>query len=505
MNDSFSTTHSKNTYFIDKDNDQLFFIHPIIKLLADIEINEDPENWINNRSYPFKWQDYIIKSKEELFYYFKKYTFLKTSYKRNTLKYNLDRNVHLHADNIKNFIANTTQIVFETTERCNLNCIYCTYGELYESEQNKNRHGVNLNFEDAKVFLDYVLAQIESKYNQSYQHEIRIGFYGGEPLMNFHLIENVVNYCKAFNNRKVSFSFGMTTNGLLLHKYIDFLVKNKFHVLISLDGNKENNSLRVFPDNSSSYKSVKKNIDLIQNSYKEYFNEFISFNAVIHSYNSYFQVYDYFTKKYAKWPSCSMMNSSGIENCKKDEYDFISNKEPYREFDEIENKEFYNKHIFSFPEGMISRKFVERCHDVNIVRSYRNLLMRKENINIPPTGTCLPFSKKIYLTAKGLILPCERIDHSHFLGFCENGNIHLDFEEIAQKYNQYYANINKDCMNCHIGRLCDFCLMQFPVSDKEISCPYKFTRDDTKKLYTESLEALENHQSLYYQIMENKL
>ena len=49
------------------------------------------------------------------------------------------------------------------------------------------------------------------------------------------------------------FSFSMTTNALLLHKYMDFLKDNDFYLLISLDGDKENNGYRVDKVNENSF------------------------------------------------------------------------------------------------------------------------------------------------------------------------------------------------------------------------------------------------------------
>lgn len=48
--------------------------------------------------------------------------------------------VELSADNILEYLANTPQITFEITERCNLSCIYCGYGKLYANRgERKNR------------------------------------------------------------------------------------------------------------------------------------------------------------------------------------------------------------------------------------------------------------------------------------------------------------------------------------------------------------------------------
>lgn len=78
----------------------------------------------------------------------------------------------------------------------------------------------------------------------------------------------------------------MTTNAVLLEQYMDFLVKNNFEILISLDGNKYNDSYRVFKNGNSSFDTVISNIDKLYSSYPAYFIQNVKFNSVLHNRNS---------------------------------------------------------------------------------------------------------------------------------------------------------------------------------------------------------------------------
>ena len=71
-------------------------------------------------------------------------------------------------------------------------------------------------------------------------------------------------------------------------------------------------------------------------------------------------------------------------------------------------------------------------------RDYTDLLCDRTQLKYIPTGTCLPFSKKMFVTVNGKILPCERIGHQYGLGHLTTTGIELDVVEIARKYNQYY-------------------------------------------------------------------
>lgn len=72
-------------------------------------------------------------------------------------------------------------------------------------------------------------------------------FYGGEPLLNMSFIEQIIEVVSQLNiGKEMEVSYLMTTNATLIHKYLPFLVENKFRLMISLDGNEENHSYRFF-------------------------------------------------------------------------------------------------------------------------------------------------------------------------------------------------------------------------------------------------------------------
>ena len=92
----------------------------------------------------------------------------------------------------------------------------------------------------------------------------------------------------------------MTTNGVLLNKHMDFLVKHNFEVMISLDGGKHNNSYRVFHNGKSSFEVIIKNLNLLKSTYPDFFEK-VAYNAVLHNRNSVTEVYNYFKKKLVKY------------------------------------------------------------------------------------------------------------------------------------------------------------------------------------------------------------
>lgn len=134
------------------------------------------------------------------------------------------------ADYKRLFRHKPRNIMLFVTEACNLACTYC-----YERTQGVHENPRNLRLEDAKVIVDSYLVETGNRTG------ITITFFGGEPLVNSHVIREVVDYSKqraAMLGKTVGFT--MTTNlTLLTEDMADFLAAERFHVMVSIDGRKE--------------------------------------------------------------------------------------------------------------------------------------------------------------------------------------------------------------------------------------------------------------------------
>lgn len=139
--------------------------------------------------------------------------------------------------------------------------------------------------------------------------------------MNFGFIEEIVDYVKHLDITNRKFRFSMTTNGILLHKYMDFLVENKFHLLISLDGNEKNDSYRVDKSGKPSFERVVRNVNLLRETYPDYFLTNVNFNSVFHNRSCMEEVYHFFKDNYGKLPSISELNNSGIREHRIEEFE----------------------------------------------------------------------------------------------------------------------------------------------------------------------------------------
>ena len=92
----------------------------------------------------------------------------------------------------------------------------------------ENNYNIDLDPQKAITLIKYIIENIsKSKLNKSYEINISIGFYG-ESSHNFNLIKNVVEYTKSLSTSILKFQYLMTTNGILLDKHIDYIIKNDF-------------------------------------------------------------------------------------------------------------------------------------------------------------------------------------------------------------------------------------------------------------------------------------
>lgn len=143
-------------------------------------------------------------------------------------------------------------LVMNLTNQCNLSCEYCyEFGEdKLATPEGKPKF---MNFETAKASVDFLLK------SSSGRQAIGITFFGGETLMNFPLLKQVVTYATEQAAEQVrSVNFSLTTNATLLTPtIIEFLSKNKIGVTVSMDGPADlHDKLRVFSNGKGSYNII---------------------------------------------------------------------------------------------------------------------------------------------------------------------------------------------------------------------------------------------------------
>ena len=113
---------------------------------------------------------------------------------------------------------------------CNLNCSYC-----FASQGKYHGERALMSFEVGKQALDFLIA------NSGHRRNLEVDFFGGEPLMNFDVVKQLVAYARSIEKQhNKNFRFTLTTNGMLIDDdVIEFANKEMSNVVLSLDGRKE--------------------------------------------------------------------------------------------------------------------------------------------------------------------------------------------------------------------------------------------------------------------------
>ena len=227
----------------------------------------------------------------------------------------------INENTIKYNLINLRQLVFEVTDRCNLKCKYCAYSDLYDDRD--EREGLMMPLQYAIEMIDY-LQQIWQEYSiKNTERFVHISFYGGEPLLNMELVKGIIEYVENLPYTGRTFQYGMTTNAMLLDRYMSFIQEKDFQLLISLDGDESGHSYRVDNNGVNSFTRVMSNVRKLQQEYPEYFKAKVSFNSVLNDRNSVESILNFIKNEFDKQPAISEINPTGVRPEKRKDFNGI--------------------------------------------------------------------------------------------------------------------------------------------------------------------------------------
>ena len=113
---------------------------------------------------------------------------------------------------------------------CNLACKYC-----FAEEGEYHGRRAMMSYEVGQKALDFLVANSGSRVN------LEVDFFGGEPLMNWQVVKDLVAYGRSLEEKhNKKFRFTLTTNGVLLNdEVLEFANKEMSNIVLSIDGRKE--------------------------------------------------------------------------------------------------------------------------------------------------------------------------------------------------------------------------------------------------------------------------
>ncbi|WDV45619.1 Cys-rich peptide radical SAM maturase CcpM [Clostridiaceae bacterium M8S5] len=367
------------------------------------------------------------------------------AFQRNGLckKTNVTEIRHPEEPNLSHYFDNMlTRLYLQLTQNCNLRCEYCAYSGLYE---NRNHSNKVMSYDVAKMAVDYFVEHSKDL------PRCDIGFYGGEPFLEFKLMKDIVKYIKS-NYPEKNITYTVTTNGTLLTlEVIEFLVNNDFSLLISLDGHKDcQDSKRKFVNGKGTFDTIIKNLRTIQNKYPNYFSK-VLINSVVAPESDFACITEFFSAD-------EVVKDLGvISGIVSDNY--ISDKMYYPDkYFMVQRFETFKAMLWSIGKidlEKVSKIFVRwRGQIADKYRLLRHLGQLQSCHH--PGGPCIPGKHRLFLDTDGNFFPCEKVSEKSKvmkIGTLQNG---IDLEKVKAMINVAQCT-KEECMNCWCFSLCAQC------------------------------------------------
>lgn len=353
------------------------------------------------------------------------------------------------------------QLTLEVTESCNMRCRYCAFSGGYIDNRS---HGLRqMSFQTAKGAVDLYLEK-----NQHTDNDLSIGFYGGEPLLQYRLIRKVISYIKSLPISKLrKIRFNLTTNATLLNEeIINFLIEHEVALTISIDGPQpDHDRHRLLKNGTGSFKKVLGAIKQIHNLNPGYFENFVLFNCVttptsdLIALNEFFTEHpDYFCEGKLMVSGVTPGNPTFLDDClphptRSEDYQSLFNSYCNTRLGEEEN----------------NLTFLSALFDTEFVKIHKRFIREQplEDENISPS--CFAGSRKLFVDVNGKFHICERISGKFPIGDIHAG---LDIQRITEVMNEYASIMNQpECLNCKAIRFCNQCFATMASND-EFKAPF---------------------------------
>lgn len=297
-------------------------------------------------------------------------------------------------------LPNVDNFVISITENCNLRCTYCCYSGKYK---NNRIHGTkSMSADDIDAIYEFIKRTVKGK-------DLKIAFYGGEPLTNLPLLEYAIEKSSVFF-QDFHLSISISTNGVLLTSYtIDWLIERNVRIDISIDGHKQiHDRQRLNASGNGSFDYVYKALSYIKQQHPQYLKDNVLLLMTLTSLSDLETIARHWAKDEILCELAPTKISSLAPNFKVGvtECDYEELVEKY-----LELLSCYERHR----DWVVLQVFFEQCIAYWINRP---ILDASDSI---PMSTCLPISNKLYVDADMKIGVCEKMADCYRIGNVCNG------------------------------------------------------------------------------------
>ena len=354
------------------------------------------------------------------------------------------------------------KITLQLTQNCNFRCKYCIYSEEHNVRQ-RSHSTEHMSWEVAKKAVDFLWSHsVDSK-------SVNVGFYGGEPLLEFPLIRRVVEYCEErFYGKDLTFT--ITTNGTLLSdEIIHYFEAHDISLMISLDGPKEiNDKNRVYADGRGTYDVVMERIARLKVIAPEYAKR-LQISMVMDPENDFDCINAIYLEgdtldRMGIMPSIVDRDYDGDEVAFSEEYTW---KYEYQRFLAV------LAHWGRFPEEKVSPiaqySLAAALDDDRLIGTSTGL----RSID-SPSGPCVPGQMRLLVDVNGRLFPCERVSESSLamcIGTLDKG---VDVEKASHLLNVGRLT-EAACKQCWCFRYCTICAKRADDGSNGLSADAKIS------------------------------
>ena len=338
-------------------------------------------------------------------------------------------------------------LILELTADCNLRCRYCVYSENYPN--NRTYTAARMPASTARDAIDAFMRNHDVVHHRNPSSRPIIGFYGGEPLLAFDVMQEAVEHFeKNYRAAYPTALFSVTTNGMLLEDAVqDFLVEHGFSTIVSIDGPKDvHDRNRLTVGGRGSFEQVERNVDRFRERHPGYDRLAVS---VCYDLDTDFEELErFFDEKKLFVVSVSQINPNHSTY-----YSRFTPEQAQRFLDRTEA--FHRRYVAAAREDRIEKgSFLYSYLGVAFASfAFHPVTTERRPAFLPYTGTCVP-GEKLYVATDGTLHMCERINPHFPIGSLAGG---IDYARVAEIIDRYNEEICGACAGCPLTRLCDRC------------------------------------------------
>jgi uncharacterized protein len=343
------------------------------------------------------------------------------------------------------------------SEQCNLRCEYCSYTRGRPGS--RLHRDVYMSRETALAAADYFLDRCSATKSPA------ISFYGGEPLLNFPVIEAVTARVRSHpEGHRIDLT--VDTNGLAIdEKIAEFLVREGFEVQLSLDGpahlhDRYRKTLAGGGSHARTIAGLQRLLAVDRD-----FHRKVSFNVVLAPPYAVEEVVEYF-EDFAPY------RELGIQEPPNATLDFVDLS--YIDFPQVQEAGAGQATPRQALVSTLARYHAECAAgrheqmtpvlrsvlDHDLVGFFHRSRTRLTSGEFFPTGSCQPGLKKLHVRAEGSLLPCERGADRLFIGQISTG---IDQNAVEDMYRKLVGAVKDRCRTCWAVRNCSTCFIHMGV------------------------------------------